>query len=155
MRKPTNPKEMAGSNKPPLHLVPPIAVAWQSLAHLWGALKYGRTNWRVAGVRTSIYVDAAKRHLDAMSEGEDLDADSGLPHEAMVAACMNILLDARAAGKLVDDRAYPGGYRLAFDALVPHVARMKASAEAAGYKPKHFTIADYARGMPFLGENVV
>lgn len=71
-----------------------------------GALKYGRANWRVSGVRASIYFDAASRHLNAWFEGEGQDPDSGLPHLSHALACLAILVDAEAAGMLVDDRQF-------------------------------------------------
>ena len=138
--KPTNPKDIIGSDKLPLHLWPETATVVGSLGLLDGALKYGRTNWRVAGVRTSIYVDAIRRHVNALFEGEDVDPDSGLPHEAHILACAAILVDAKAAGKLSDDRQYPGGYRKLVDEVTPHVARLKAVHEAR--KPKHYTLQD-------------
>ncbi|MFL9943705.1 dATP/dGTP diphosphohydrolase domain-containing protein [Paraburkholderia graminis] len=138
--KDTNPKDAIGSGKLPLHLWPATASALGSLGLLDGMLKYGRSNWRVAGVRASIYVDAAKRHLDKWFEGQDNDADSGLPHFAHALACMAILVDAQAAGKLNDDRMVAGGYLEMLDDLTPHVARLKAL--HAGKDPRHYTIAD-------------
>jgi hypothetical protein len=102
--KPTNPKDAIGSTKLPLHLIPDTSLAWQAMAHLHGAIKYGKFNWRKAGVRSSIYLDAMRRHLAAWFNGEDLDPESGLPHLAHVGACVNILLDAQTCGKLNDDR---------------------------------------------------
>ena len=52
--KDTNPKDAIGSGKVPMHLWPSTATAVGSIALLNGALKYGRSNWRVAGVRASI-----------------------------------------------------------------------------------------------------
>lgn len=78
--KSTNPKDLIGSSKLPLSLWPATATAMGCLAFLDGALKYGRSNFRAVGVRASIYVDAAKRHLDAWFEGEEFDPDSSLPH---------------------------------------------------------------------------
>lgn len=142
--KPTNPKDVVGSGKLPLHLWPGTATATGCLALLDGALKYGRSNWREAGVRYSIYIDAAVRHMLAAFEGEDADPDSGLPHEAHALACLAIIVDARAAGKLVDDRAYPGGYRKLIEELTPHVAHLKQL--HAERNPKHYTIADEVGG---------
>ena len=44
-------------------------------------------------------------------------------------------VDARAAGKLNDDRMVAGGYRKLVDALTPHVKRLKDRS------PLHYTIA--------------
>jgi hypothetical protein len=138
--KPTNPKDLIGSDKLPLHLWPGTASMMGCLGLLDGMLKYGRSNWREAGVRYSIYADAAKRHIDAVFEGEDNDPDSGLPHEAHALACLAIIVDAKAAGKLVDDRMYPGGHRELVEELTPHVARLKE--KHADKNPKHYTIQD-------------
>jgi hypothetical protein len=114
-----------------------------SLGLLVGACQYGRANWRAAGVRVSIYIDACRRHLDAYFEGEDLDPDSGAPHLAHALACLAVLVDAGAAGKLTDDRAFTGGYRKLVTELTPHVERIKKKYE--GKSPKHWTIADAPR----------
>lgn len=138
--KETNPKDLIGSDKLPIHLFPAHVVAGTSLALLDGMLKYGRTNWRVAGVRASIYSDAAARHLGHWFEGEDADPDSGLDHLFHAIACLTIILDAQAAGRLTDDRMVRGGHRAAIDRLTPHVARLKKL--HAGRTPRHYTIAD-------------
>lgn len=138
--KPANPKDLIGSGKLPLHLWPTTATALGAMGLLDGMLKYGRSNFREIGVRASIYYDAALRHLGAWFEGEDLDPDSGLPHLAHALACLAILVDAQAAGKLNDDRMVAGGYRALVTELTPHVARLKAL--HAGKDPKHYTIAD-------------
>jgi len=138
--KPTNPKDLVGSDKVPLHLWPPAATVLGALGLLEGALKYGRSNWRVVGVRASIYYDAALRHLQAWMEGEDLDPDSGIPHLGHALACLAILVDAEAAGMLTDDRSYPGGYRESIKALTPEVKRVKD--QYANLSPKHYTIQD-------------
>jgi hypothetical protein len=138
--KPTNPKDAIGSDKMPLHLWPETATVMGCLGLLDGALKYGRANWRNAGVKASIYHDALKRHANALFEGEDIDPDSGLPHEAHLLATLAIMVDAKAAGKWTDDRQYPGGYRKLIDTMTPHVARLKK--KHADKAPKHWTIMD-------------
>jgi hypothetical protein len=56
-------------------------------------------------------------------------------------ACLAIILDAQAAGKLIDDRNYPGGYVELADLLTPHVARLQAL-YADVKPPHHWTIRD-------------
>lgn len=139
--KPTNPKDVIGCEKLPLHLWPTTATAMGCLGLLEGALKYGRNNFRESGVRTSIYIDACKRHLDAYMEGEDHAPDSGTPHLANALACLAIIVDAQAVGKLNDDRNYNGsGYRKLVDSLTPHVRRLKDL--FADKNPTHYTIED-------------
>lgn len=150
--KATNPKDVVGSGKLPLHLWPMTATAMGSLGLLEGLLKYGRSNWRVSGVRASIYVDALFRHIAAWFEGDDIDPDSGLPHLAHALACLAILVDAQAAGKLVDDRQIKGGYRALVEALTPHVERAKAN--HADKSPRHYTIADSNPSTPDLVQRV-
>lgn len=136
----TNPKDAIGSSKLPLHLWPPSATAVGCLGFLDGMLKYGRSNWRASPVLASIYVAALKRHSDAYYEGQTNDPDTGIPHLAGVLASAAILVDAAAAGTLVDDRQYPGGYQKLVAELTPHVARLREL--RAGKNPRHYTIAD-------------
>ncbi len=102
--KPSNPKDVIGSTKPPLHNVPCGPLYQIGAAMLSGACKYGSHNWRSIGVRSDVYYDAMLRHVMSWWEGETLDPESGAPHLAHVAACCIILLDAEAAGKLTDNR---------------------------------------------------
>lgn len=105
---PTNPKDRLGLKKPAVRLVPPAGILQTSRAMELGAAKYGPYNWREKEVRLSVYLEAAMRHLMAKQDGEDLDPESGAPHEAHAAACMMIVLDAAAGGQLIDDRPKPG-----------------------------------------------
>jgi hypothetical protein len=105
----TNPKDLLGRLKPPLHLVPQSANILEAVVFSLGARKYGGAyNWRVKPVIASIYVSAAMRHLAQWLDGQDDDAESGVSHLAHARACLGILLDALATGHLVDDRPPPG-----------------------------------------------
>lgn len=104
MRKDTNPKAVAASDRPSLRFVPLAPIYLLGVGMQEGALKYGPFNWRESGARVSVYVDAARRHLDAYVAGERLDPYSGVPHLAKAMACLCILLDAESVGALVDDR---------------------------------------------------
>lgn len=138
--KPTNPKDAIGSDKLPIHLWPSTATALGCVAMANGMLKYGRSNFRAIGVKSSIYIDAAKRHIDAWFEGEECDPDDGVPHLAAALACIAIIVDARAAGKLNDDRQVSGGYRALVEELTPHIKRLKELHKDRA--PKHYTKAD-------------
>lgn len=138
--KSTNPKDAIGSSKLPLHLWPASATMTGTLGLLDGTLKYGRANWRVAGVRASIYIDAVLRHVNAYREGETNDPDSGVPHLGHALACLAILVDSEAAGKLNDDRNIEGGYRALVEKLTPHVERLKGL--HSDKAPKHYSIQD-------------
>jgi hypothetical protein len=99
-----NPKTALGEAKAKLSDTPTIGIQLLGRVHTMGANKYGRFNWREHTVSSSVYYDAALRHLMAWFNGEDIDPESGLPHLAHVMACMSILLDADEQGKLNDNR---------------------------------------------------
>jgi hypothetical protein len=102
--KPSNPKDVIGSRKLDLGLVPDSAVVGMAEALMEGALKYGRYNWRVAGVRASIYHAACRRHLAKWWNGEDEEPATRIHHLKNAACCLAILIDAAQYGKLTDDR---------------------------------------------------
>lgn len=99
-----DPKGEVGSKKLPLALVPGPAIAHMAMAMADGVKKYGPYNWRHTKVAAMTYIHAAKRHIDAWIDGDDVAIDSGAHHLAHAAACMAIVLDALEAGTLVDDR---------------------------------------------------
>lgn len=140
--KATNPKDAVGSDKLPLHLWPQTASAYGCIGLLNGMLKYGRSNWRQAGVRPSIYVDALVRHVTDWFEGQDYDPDDGVHNLAGAAACIAILIDAMVNNRLNDDRQYnpEGGWRRARAEMEPMVKNLKAL--HSGRSPKHWTVAD-------------
>ena len=104
VKKDTNPKDAIGITKIPFSTIPAKIMAWVGLALLEGAIKYARHNYRVAGVRASVYYDACLRHLTAWWEGEDIDSDSGLPHPIKAIACLVVLMDSMDIGNFNDDR---------------------------------------------------
>lgn len=108
--KDTNPKDAVGIRKVPVSTVPANVIQEIGLAMLEGALKYGRHNYRVTGVRASVYYDAAMGHLMSWWEGEDLDPDSGLSHITKALASLTVLRDAMARGMLTDDRPPEGAH---------------------------------------------
>lgn len=103
-RKETNPKDAVGIKKVPFSTVSALIIAEIGLGMLEGARKYGRHNYRIAGVRASVYYDAAMRHLAAWWEGQDIDPDSGLPHIVKAMSTLAVLRDAQHNGKMFDDR---------------------------------------------------
>lgn len=102
--KPTNPKDAVGTRKAPWSVIPLVVLFELGLAMLEGARKYGRHNYRKAGVRASVYFDAVQRHMAAWWEGEDIDADSGLSHVTKAIACLVVLRDSMIRENWVDDR---------------------------------------------------
>lgn len=106
--KESNPKDSVGSRKAPMHVVPMRVMAEVGLALQEGALKYRSYNYRVAGVRASVYFDALFRHMGAWWEGEDLDKDSGLSHVTKAISALVVLRDAMIGGMWTDDRPPKG-----------------------------------------------
>ncbi|TIX42753.1 MAG: hypothetical protein E5V40_05820 [Mesorhizobium sp.] len=104
----SNPKDSIGARKWRQYATVPSTVAVEiGVAMLEGAAKYGRHNYRVAGVRASVYVDAAKGHIDSWWEGEDYDPDvpgQKLSHITKAIASLVVLRDAMIQDMLNDDR---------------------------------------------------
>lgn len=145
--KDTNPKDAIGSTKLPLHLVPDSARAYLALAFCEGATKYGAYNWRVAGVRSSIYMSAAGRHMSKYWNGEWADPKTRVPHLASAMACLAIILDAELAGKLTDDRppSVPLGDLIdVMSNTVQHLQELHKD-----MNPRHWTIADSDKQQAF------
>lgn len=136
--KPSNPKDIVGSRKAPLSVVPFPVIAEVGLGLLEGACKYGRHNYRAVGVRGSVYYDATLRHLGSWWEGEDIDPDSGLSHVTKAIASLVVLRDAMIQGKLTDDRP---------PSSAPFYAELNTKAgeiidRNADKSPKHYTKDD-------------
>jgi len=104
----SNPKQIFGDKKVPLHLIPPAASAYIARALRDGAEKYGPFNWRDQSVEVMTYIGAARRHLDAWMDGEEYAEDSGEPHLAHALADLAILADAIEGGFSIDNRPPPG-----------------------------------------------
>lgn len=138
MTQPENPKDAIGSRKLPLSVLPFRVLCGVALAMLEGALKYGRHNYRAAGVRASVYFDAVVgRHLMSWWEGEDIDPDSGLSHIDKAIAGLMVLRDSMLEGNFVDDRPPRGNVDMAaFNAQA--AAMMERHADK---HPKHWSIA--------------
>jgi len=103
-RKPTNPKDLVGVRKVPLSVLSCAVLMEVALGLMEGGCKYGRHNYRDAGVAFSIYYDATMRHLMSWWEGEDMDPDSGLSHITKAISSLFVLRDAMINKKFTDDR---------------------------------------------------
>lgn len=112
--KPSNPKDSIGIKKVPTHVIPETVAMEVGLGMMEGDLKYGSHNYRVVGVRASVYYDATRRHLAQYWEGEDEDPDSqvGLHHISKAISSLVVMRDAMIQGKFEDDRppASPKGW---------------------------------------------
>jgi hypothetical protein len=143
--KPSNPKDIIGSRKLDLSIVPNTLLISAASAFLEGALKYGRFNWRIAGVRSSIYYAALQRHMAKWWNGQDRDKDTRVHHLANAIACLTIILDAELYGKLADDRPpcpNPDAMAELIDSQEGLVAHLKEL--FSGHDPYQYTIADSA-----------
>jgi hypothetical protein len=105
--KPSNPKDVLGILKVPFSTVSSAVTAEIGVGMFEGARKYGRHNYRVIGVRASVYYDATMRHLTAWFEGEDIDPASGISHIGKALASLVVLRDAMFMKNFVDDRPPP------------------------------------------------
>jgi hypothetical protein len=139
--KDTNPKDVIGDKKVPLWLCSPIAMAHWAFAQFAGMIKYGAWNWRAAGIRTSVYISALKRHIEAYESGEEYDPVDGTHHLGSIMAGAAILLEARHMGKLVDDRPpATADLRMVYLEVEAGMAALRGKHE--GKAPRHWTIAD-------------
>lgn len=103
-----NPKSIQGAKKFSLRYIPLPALVAVGHAMEDGAKKYGAANWREAGVASSVYIDAALRHLfQYFDGGQTVAEDSGAHHLGHAMACLAIILDAEHNGTLIDDRPIP------------------------------------------------
>lgn len=103
-KKQTNPKDALSDKKAPLSAIPLAPIYEAGLGMLEGGRKYGRHNYRVMGVRASVYYDAAKGHIDSWWEGEDIDPESGIHHLAKAIASLLVLRDGQFMKNWIDDR---------------------------------------------------
>jgi hypothetical protein len=110
--KDTNPKDAVAVAHVKFSALPWRVLAGIALALSEGAWKYGRHNYRIAGVRASVYFDAALDHLLAWYEGEDIDPASGFHHIDKAIAGLFVLRDAMLSSMVTDDRppAVPAGW---------------------------------------------
>jgi len=138
--KDTNPKDTIGIKKVPFSTLP-MRVLWRiGLAMLEGAAKYGRHNYRGAGVRASVYFDATvARHIVPWWEGQDIDPDSGMHHLDKAIASLMVLRDSMLQGNMVDDRPMNG---VAFDLPEMNSEAARIIEMHAGKSPHHYTIKD-------------
>ena len=105
MSKKTNPKDAVGTKKPRFYSGLPANVTKEvSIGMMEGAMKYGRHNYRIAGIRASVYVDATIGHLLDYWEGQDIDPDSNLHHITKAIASLYVLRDAQMRDMCEDDR---------------------------------------------------
>jgi hypothetical protein len=154
--KDTNPKDAVGTKKVPLSTVPCGPLLHAGLAMLEGARKYGRHNYRAAGIRASVYYDAViARHLMPWWEGEDDDPDSGLCHIDKAIAGLLVLRDSMLKGNWVDDRPIqnpidlPGLNRKAAEIIERYPDAKEPFTRAKGLQPPTCGDCEHFAGTPY------
>jgi hypothetical protein len=101
----SNPKDAVGVRRWRQFVSIPFTVlAEVGVGMMEGAMKYARHNYREAGVRSSVYVDASIGHIMQWWEGEDLDPDTKLSHITKAICSLVVLRDAMIEDMLNDDR---------------------------------------------------
>lgn len=141
----SNPKDHFGSRKVDISLVPFTLIVAAARALLEGALKYGRFNWRICGVRSSIYHSAFQRHVAKWWNGQNHDKKTRVHHLDNAIACLAIIRDAELYGKLNDDRPpcpNPDAMADLIDSCEGDVAFLKELFKDE--QPYQYTIADTA-----------
>lgn len=91
------------TDKPAMHLIPPVAILGEAMVMGFGEKKYGSYNW-LGGMAWSRLVAAAMRHLQAWHSGESLDPETGISHLAHCRCCLGMLMGYEAYGLGEDDR---------------------------------------------------
>ena len=76
------------TGKPRMDLIPPLMEIVVSRVLAFGAEKYGPDNWRKVPDLRRRYIAAAKRHINALQQGEERDPESGLHHAAHAVCCL-------------------------------------------------------------------
>lgn len=89
--------------KPPMELLDRAALEGLASVMGFGRTKYGANQWR-QGFKHSRLIGAAMRHLMAVADGEDTDAESGLPHVDHAMACLMMLSNMQKTRPDLDDR---------------------------------------------------
>jgi len=131
-----NPKLAIGNIALPMTLLSPITIATGCLGKLNGKLKYGGSNYIGTEVIMSTYMDAIARHFAKIQLGEDVDSADGVPHWGAIIANIDIILSAKAAGTLIDDRLRSDGQLESIKELVPLVKSLQELHKDKN--PKHY-----------------
>lgn len=92
----------ADAGKTRLDLLPPKAEMAVGEVLTFGARKYAPDNWRAVPDAIRRYTAAAMRHLNAVRQGETLDAESGLTHLAHAICCLMFRLELELEAKEAD-----------------------------------------------------
>jgi hypothetical protein len=91
------------ADKPRMDLIDPIAMEGLSIVLAVGAKKYADHNW-AKGMKWSRVLGSLLRHTYKFMRGEDLDAESGLPHVDHILCNAMFLSNYYRQQKSYDDR---------------------------------------------------
>ena len=91
------------NDKPRMDLLDFDALEGLAKVLTFGAKKYDEHNWR-NGISYSRLTAAMLRHLAALQRGEDIDAESGLPHIDHLGCCWMFLSNMTKTRPDLDDR---------------------------------------------------
>lgn len=78
--------------KPPIHMIPPIAIILEAQVMGHGAEKYEENNFR-KGIDSTRLISAAMRHILAYSIGQTVDQDTYIHHLAHARCCLAFLIE--------------------------------------------------------------
>ena len=85
------------------NLVPYEAIAAIALGLNYGAVKYEPHNFK-KGLSYTQLLESLKRHIAAIERHENIDADSGLPHWALICSSAAMLAHNIMQGVIIEDR---------------------------------------------------
>jgi len=127
--------------KPTAALLPGKALLKVAEVLDFGARKYAANNWR-GGILYSRLLSAAERHLLALNDGEELDPETSLPHEAHAICELLFLLQLKLEQRADLDDSYK-----------PHRAEeatLPAGINSECYDRLHNSHLDADTGVPSL-----
>lgn len=92
-------------------LVPFELIAAAAVGLGLGEHKYAARNFE-KGLSYRSLINSLERHCKALKDGEELDADTGIPHYMLIASSTAMLVHNIMQGVIIDDRAPPKDYKL-------------------------------------------
>lgn len=75
-----------------------------------GEHKYAARNFE-KGLSYKSLINSLERHCKALKDGEEFDADTGIPHYMLIASSTAMLVHNVMQGVVIDDRADPKKYK--------------------------------------------
>lgn len=91
-------------------LVPFELIAAAAVGLGLGEYKYAARNFE-KGLSYRSLINSLERHCKALKDGEEFDADTGIPHYMLIASSTAMLVHNIMQGVIIDDRAPPKNYK--------------------------------------------